>query len=623
MKFFTLPFISLLGFSMILSAQTEDLSFKKHPVEYVRKLGTVNMMEITDDWYPYMKNTYVIPSPGKNPSREKFNELKVIAEKQRIEKEKNPLPFQDTKSASALSAPGIGYNFSGNNYTGAVPSDNNIAVGNDGKTVSVINTNIKISGINGQFLKAASLDGFAGSVVGSDAKYDPVCAYDPVHDRYIIVFLNGYTSATSRIVVAFSQTNQPEGDWNLYAILGNASGAVWTDFPQIGLSKKELFITGNLFSNSGYAQGIAIWQVDLANGYNGDQNLTTRKFTSNNYFSLTPVEGGISAYGPHFYFVRTISTPSYSSTNVYLHKITNTIANNGSLNSPVSLVSNINYNIPPNASQMGTTIMLQTNDCRTQSAYYEGSEIRFALNTNRSGNASVYIGSIMLDTNNLSNSSVSGKAITNSVFHYAYPSVSYGGATSVNGKTSCLVFFNYTATNQYPGNAVLYLDTLDNPSTITYCKTGLSHIGSSSPFRWGDYTGAAERKNNPGEIWVAGSYGLTSNTSGTWVSQIGTQDIVTPLNVNHFVKNDAHVSVYPNPAIDMIHFEFNVSDEDIYMAEVYNMQGQLIKELIFNRLKPGKAKVSFNASVLASGLYVIYLQSVNGAPLFSRKFEVH
>ena len=78
--------------------------------------------------------------------------------------------------------------------------------------------------------------------------------------------------------VAFSTSNDPMDDWNVYMLKGDALETNhWTDYPAISLTKEDLFITGNLLRWSklvtGFNQSI-IWQIDKSSGYSGADSLS-------------------------------------------------------------------------------------------------------------------------------------------------------------------------------------------------------------------------------------------------------------------------------------------------------------------------------------------------------------
>src|SRR6185436_1112728 len=141
----------------------------------------------------------------------------------------------------------------------------------------------------------------------------PKAIYDPVADRFILVFLNGSTTTTSRIVICFSASNNPTGTWYFYTLNGNPNNdTTWSDYPAVSLTDSELFITVNsIIPNqpwqTGFAQTLA-WQIDKQAGYNGDSTMTSELWTNIKYNGtmiryLCPVNGGSKPYGPHMYFL--------------------------------------------------------------------------------------------------------------------------------------------------------------------------------------------------------------------------------------------------------------------------------------------------------------------------------
>ena len=100
-----------------------------------------------------------------------------------------------------------------------------------------------------------SFTAFSSQFPGT-TRFDPKTLYDPIEDRFILVFLIDNFSNSSLIVVGFSTTNDPSDPWNLYALPGNPfNDTTWTDYPAIAVTKDELFTTGNQIK-----EGVS-WQV--------------------------------------------------------------------------------------------------------------------------------------------------------------------------------------------------------------------------------------------------------------------------------------------------------------------------------------------------------------------------
>jgi hypothetical protein len=81
-------------------------------------------------------------------------------------------------------------------------------------------------------------------------------------------------SYESEILVGFSQTNDPAGNWNVYTLNGNSfNDSTWSDYPIISLSDKDLFMTFNQVKDNvswtvGFRQSV-IWQINKQDGYAG------------------------------------------------------------------------------------------------------------------------------------------------------------------------------------------------------------------------------------------------------------------------------------------------------------------------------------------------------------------
>jgi hypothetical protein len=161
------------------------------------------------------------------------------------------------------------------NITQGTPNDNDIAVSNAGIICSVVNTNMNILNDTGKVLSSRTLSSIAKGITNLNRTYDPRIMYDPEADRFIFVFMQGSTSNDTRIIVGFSQTNNPALNWNFYTIPGNILGdSSWSDYPIISISNNELFLTVNrLKDNTYWKNGFIesfIWQMDKDNGYKGD-----------------------------------------------------------------------------------------------------------------------------------------------------------------------------------------------------------------------------------------------------------------------------------------------------------------------------------------------------------------
>lgn len=580
----------------------------------IQRLGVVNMRQASEMWDPVFKTVEKIHTPGIDARKDQVRALKEEANRihEKLVNEGNA--SEDAAKVTALWPPTLGTTFFGNSYGGGDPADNALAVSAAGNMISGSNTRFHSYTETGTQLNANSFVQFASAGgVSTSFTFDPKCTYDPIEDRFVVVFLNGGSANTSKVIIAFSQTNDPSGSWNVYAINGNVNNlGVWTDFVQVGLNTNELFVTGNPFTNGGSSQGAVIWQINKTEGFTGATLNPVQHYVPGS-FSLHPVQGGSTLYGPNMFF---LESGLGTSNSITLHQITNSIANNGVLNAGLGFTLDNSYTIPPDADQKGTTINLKTNDTRVQSSYYENSRIEFVLNSSVNGRAGVFHGSGQIVSFALSFSSFTGRNIGYPDLDIAYPSIAYAGQMDLSGVNHSYISYNVSGANFFPGMAAVYSDEIGY-SAQTVIKEGVNYINSADN-RWGDYGALEERAGHPGEVWAAGTMGNSSRQQRTYIGQLLPPQ---PVANEPVMVEPVKMEVFPNPITELVKFTFPVEVAGEYKVEIHDMQGKLVKLLIQDWLAAGKALLSFNAEYLPAGTYNVTVRNEE-VKLFSEKLVV-
>ena len=104
---------------------------------------------------------------------------------------------------------------------------------------------------------------------------------------YIIADANG-EAATSSLMIAVSQTNDPTGLWNEFIVLYDGTGTDWLDYPTVGYNKKWITIAGNPFGiSSGSSTGAAVFVFNKALLLAGTSATYTR-FNQASSFTICP-----------------------------------------------------------------------------------------------------------------------------------------------------------------------------------------------------------------------------------------------------------------------------------------------------------------------------------------------
>ncbi len=546
--------------------------------------------------------------------------VKYKVQQQREALKGNKYPSLGSRKRSAP-APLLVSGFSGALNVGT-PNDNNMAVNNDSMVISVLNTYIRVYNTNGVFKKNWGLEFFPtdpkatkpGNGVGTlDRSYDPKVLFDPVANRFIVVFLEGSESPDTRIIVSYSKTSNPLDGWNVYQLNGNPyGGKFWTDYPMIAINGEDLFITVNILKDNtdwrdGFTQSV-IWQIPKDRGYNGDTlkyNLWSNiVFNGKPIWSICPVQDAYQPGRQGLYFL-SVRPGDASNDTVFLHTISHNFSSGNATYSLKVLKSDTKYGLPPAAPQKQAGFRLQTNDARVLGAYFANNKLQYVQTTNNAinGRSSVYHGIIQYPDH--ADPAVTGKIISYDSMDIAYPTIVHAG-NDVFGK-QCLITFSHSGETIYPGTSVVYCDNSGEYSDVLMTRKGEGIINSfiaDSAERWGDYTCIQRRYSNSKEFWIAGSYGKNTNVVGTWISKITMSDPQVSVSA---VKDYPENLAYPNPVADVLTIPFRLEETGTVTVEVRDAAGKTV--LSINELQDkGAQKAFINISGLSKG---IYFYSVN------------
>jgi hypothetical protein len=255
-----------LFFSLAVNAQ-EKSAFSYE----VREINTALGARVNLEDLPVLPEAHILTIKSAPAPLNEKQAMKQMLDQQRLQHSAQRTSHNALNKKKASGAvPSYAFGFSAN-VTQGTPNDNDFCIGNNGLMISCVNTNMTVYNDTGKAIISRSLTNLGSALGPLNRTYDPRTIYDPEQDRYIVVFLQGSSSVDTRIIVAFSTSNDPGKTWNLYQLPGNITGdSSWSDYPIISLSKGELFITvnrlkDNTFWKNGFLESY-IWQVDKMKG---------------------------------------------------------------------------------------------------------------------------------------------------------------------------------------------------------------------------------------------------------------------------------------------------------------------------------------------------------------------
>lgn len=623
MKKFTGSLVAIFV-SLTLSAQ------QNIPVQYqssrfsIEKSVTVDPMDISEDWKVHLQNMEM-PKPGTSSYRGQ------LLSNKNYYRNKYPRTVNfntTTQRAVRASDPVTGTMMEGNQMGNGVPNDNDMAISDEGFIVSVINSTIMMYDTQADTLmKNISLGAFTLPLNIQQSKFDPKIIYDPMMKRFILVFLNGSTYSTSKVIICFSTTSNPTDPWNMYKLTGNPlNNDTWSDYPVVGISNMDLFIGVNTFTNgstnnSGFTEG-CFWQIGLAEGYNGD-SLQTAYYhdilaPNDTLFNITPIPSGAENLNLDM-FLLSNKNVSATSDSVYLLHISNPLAFGTPTLTATSLQSDKSWFVPVDAEQPNGNFF-DTGDSRILGGFQVGDQIQYVHCTTdtTTGLTGIYHGMIYdLYTNPV----LKGRVFLDSSHYIGYPNIAWT-AVDTNDCRS-IITFDYVSSTDPGGFAAIMFDSDSSYSNIINLKSGNSYVDviSGTDERWGDYSGIQRKYNEPCKIWAAGHYGKSSSSNGTWIAEVASESIcaTNPFAAVDENKNNAqNINVYPNPASDLFTTEFSVTETQEMTFEIYDLNGKLVFTLLNDKVKKGNNRFQFSVQYLTPGIY--FLKANNKAGIvFTRK----
>jgi len=595
-----LTFLFTISISFIFAQKVE---FNKTSYEGIKKLKTVNVSEIDDKYLPLLQNLEA-PSVSGN----KYKAF-LAQRKEEIKKIYPPNNSQISKTRSIVNPPELIKGFPILNVQTGIPVDNHLAMDGD-NIVTAGNFYMAINNPTGANVMKFTLGQFAEAAGITNQPFDPRLAYDPQSERYFFTFLAGSNSQNTDIVVAFSQTDDPTGDWNIYTLPGNPNGLdQWTDYPMISITNDHVFLTINLLKDgetwqAGFIETI-IWQMGKTSGYDGINLDVTRidgiTFGGQNIRNLCPAESATETMYDDIYFVSNRNFSMEADT-FFLIKID---PNAGTPDEQVSInlvQSDTPYGAPPNATQK--VGFLQTNDARVLEAFRLDDEIQFVGNTRNLDNnmAGIYHGIIesasdpqMIILNH----------IIGSDYELGYPGITYTGETSSD--RDAIIAFNHTSKTRFPGVSALYSIPDEGYSEIVQMGQGNNYVDmlGGDLERWGDYLGTQRDYDDPRNIWVSGFIGIGNAFNAPFVCKI--QKPEEPTGIADLVPNDNKARVFPNPLKDRVSIKMFIRESAKSITiNLFGINGQKVDNIYSStNVKSGENLFSFDTSKLPNGTYLI------------------
>lgn len=450
----------------------------------------------------------------------------------------------------AVAAGFLGFGFDDNAVqTGSyfIPPDPIGTAGTD-RLIAVVNTMIEARSKSGTLLWRDSLKDFFASASGNlgTNTFDPKVIWDHYKNCFLVVALEKTDTAqggavnASRILLAVSKTATPatatSTDWYYHTIDSkiNISGIDrWADYPGFAVDEEAVYITSNMFAfaaNGGAFGGVRLWIVNkgVSGGFYGGSTVSV---TVNNPYAsagtaTTTMPAQVFGAGGVGSNIGTFLV-SYSAlsdgTNEYVQvvRVDNPLSVLPLFTQQYIPVGNIDAAIAlPNAPQLGTANLINTNDQRAQNAVWRDNALWITAtglppSGSDTGQVTAHwfkLNAVGANTITLADQgNIGGEDVAPSTYTF-FPSV------AVNAAGDAMFGFAGSAETIYAGAYAAGRQADDTAGTVqptVTVKAGVDYYYRAfggTRNRWGDYSGIAVDPTDYRFFWVFNEYADTRGT---------------------------------------------------------------------------------------------------------------
>jgi Concanavalin A-like lectin/glucanases superfamily len=373
--------------------------------------------------------------------------------------------------------------------------------------------------------------------------------YDPNDGRFWALIMeneNAFGHNTScpfqaLFWVGVSQTNNPNGGWNIYSFdmaQGTTNGV---DFAEFGFDANAIYFTGNMFNQSGqnfqYAEIFAANKSMMESGASvtphGFSHLTLNGVAVD---SVQPVESetqGNSGANAGL-FVNSLNynfggfACSSSCQGAVVWAMANPTSTNPSLTS--TFVNTISYALPPRADEPGCSACLDTDETQILATpVYQNGVISFALNTGVNNGTQIVPAILWGQVTPVLNSAgtiTSASLYQNGYFNYQGNTGVYYGALMPDAESDLFMVFDVSSKTTNP--QVSYVSRPVGYALGLFPDAGNTlRVGDAATVEtlWGDFNATSYDGFASDNIWLAGEFASSNSYWSTYIGE--TRFVVT------------------------------------------------------------------------------------------------
>ena len=406
--------------------------------------------------------------------------------------------------------------------TGWIPPDTMGAVG-PSHLLSTLNGGVGIfNKTTGAKLSEVTLQGFWASLGTSPGQpaydvYDPKALYDQHSGRFVVVSIGGRAAPYSWILVAMSDTSDPNGTWNKYAIDADLNNGVqgnnFADFPGLGLDNSYIYISANMVGG-----GPKIWVIPKAQLLAGANPITWTEF--NNLLGVSWGMQPAHTYGTSSAEYLIDGLQYFGLNPLPLAKVCSITFPSGTPTFTDMGFFQVNFRAValPQAPQPDGSSLIDTGSTTFLNLVFRNGTLWTAHTIPDDTGLRTEVEWLQLDPAAVGPPTNPGipvqrGRISHATRFYYYPSIAVNAAGDVG------IGFSGSSPTEYASAYYTARAASDPPGTmqdVATLKAGLEYYSIGSPNRWGDYSATCVDPTDNLIFWTLQEYADSGNGWATW-----------------------------------------------------------------------------------------------------------
>lgn len=401
--------------------------------------------------------------------------------------------------------------FAGLDDTSWTPPDSHLAAGPDHLLVTV-NAALAAFDKTGRQILRINLSDLFSQLVHDAIIFNPRVIYDQFRRGWVMAACaRSVDERYSWILLAYSQDDNPLGEWSVWALDARFDGGIrtghWADGIGLSVDNNSLYLTANMFGAQDqflYSKLRILNKKELQSGgiLHGWDFWELRNADGSPAFGVQPALN-LRAAGAQYFLNATSDGQGLTQWTVTQPPRQNPILSR-------RFIPTVSYQLAPNAKQPLTDVEIETGDTRLTNVVFRHGLLWAAHTIAANWGADANLSAIQWFQINPRAGCVTQQGIYGAPhYHYFCPAV------MPDGEGNLLMVFNRAGETEFPSIRFSGRLASDEASTLQ-ASVSLQQSSTTGSAEWSVSSSVASAPDDP-VVWMIGQYAATDEDWATWI----------------------------------------------------------------------------------------------------------